>query len=164
MGEDKTPSHRLDAIDLGRLQLAPPLLSLALGFATYAIARGNGSHLLGLAIDRHSLVAALFGVLPTATHTFGFGSLLGISFGPRRRSMYFAVVVWVAIEVIFEFCQIDTLTRAICLNSEAMVHLGSRCSDFLGGTFDPLDLVAAPIGGVFAIIQLRFFPPRGRPR
>lgn len=111
--------------------------ALLLGVLIYLSARATGSSpaALGWLPPVPASWAPLLGPLPSLLHAFAFTLLTTALLGPGRVS--FAALLWAGIDTAFEIAQ-----------HTAFPDTGLR----VGGTFDPLDLLAIAAGAMLAYL------------
>ena len=121
------------------------LLVLAAGVLVYSLDRPTETVLfLPTALSLHAgqahLPPFLGGPLPTFLHTVAFGLMTAAFLRPGPKGWLAASAGWVVVNMVFELAQ----------HPEFAVHTGLG----LPGFFDPLDLLAAMLGGVAAFLLL----------
>lgn len=135
---------------------------LALGALCYLLGRAPGSALLmpqiaSLESVQGSLVGWFPGWLPTYTHTAAFVLLSAVAWpGTHTRYLVYAVV-WIAINVAFEFLQWPGLLAAALGSTPWTEELGESSPAFSllsSGSFDPNDIAAAVAGGLTGFFLL----------
>jgi hypothetical protein len=121
--------------------------ALALGVAVYALDRPPGSvNFLPRAMVRDGgLFGPLAGALPTFLHTLAFASMTAAFLTPTRRALLTACAVWAAIDLAFEVSQHPAFAEATGFG--------------MYGSFDPYDLLAAPLGAAAAYILVKRSSP-----
>lgn len=129
---------RLFALGLG---------ALALGVLVYALDRPAGSVAflpVGMAYDS-GFLGPLAGPLPTFLHALAF-SLMTVAFlDPTQRVRLAACGAWAGINWLFEAAQHPAFKE--------ITGVG------MPGAFDPLDLLAAPLGAMAAFLFIRTLAP-----
>ena len=125
--------------------LALGVAALALGVAVYALDRPPGSvAFLPRALVRDGgMFGPLAGALPTFLHTLAFASMTAAFLAPTRRARLAACAVWTAINLAFEVSQHPAFAETTGFG--------------LYGSFDPYDLLAAPLGAAVAYILMQRF-------
>lgn len=116
---------------------------LAAGVLVYALDRPADSvPFLPAALSLHDghafLPAPLAGLLPTFLHTMAFALMTAAVLGPGPRKAVLAGAAWAAVNMLFEFSQHPLFAKT----------LGAG----MAGTFDGLDLLAAPMGAAAAVL------------
>ena len=117
--------------------------ALALGVAVYALDRPAGSVAFlpaGLAHDS-GILGPFAGPLPTFLHAMAFSLMTATLLAPTLCARLAACGVWVAANWLFEAAQ----------------HPAFRDITGVGmpGAFDPLDMVAAPLGAAMAFLFMQ---------
>jgi hypothetical protein len=129
-------------------RLAMAAAFLAFGTLIYVLARPAADVPFlpaGLVIGAVTLPPAA-GSLPTFFHVLAFALATGAALPPGRHAAAVAALAWVAIDGLFELAQ----------HPLAAGLLGTHWATFrLAGTFDPLDLAMAALGGLAAHGLLR---------
>lgn len=118
--------------------------ALLLGALVYLAARAPGSSAaaLGWLPPLPAAWAPLLGPLPSLLHAFAFTLLTTALLGPRR--VFLAALLWTGIDAAFEIAQHPAIGR-------------------VGGTFDPLDLLAAATGALLAMLFVTRLSRRNAP-
>lgn len=115
----------------------------ALGVAVYALDRPAGSVAFlpaGLMFDG-GFLGPFAGPLPTFIHAMAFSLMTVALLSPTRRARLAACGIWVAANWLFEAAQHPAFTK--------MTGIG------MPGAFDPLDMVAAPLGAAIAFLFMQ---------
>ena len=115
----------------------------ALGVAVYALDRPVGSVAFlpaGLVFDS-GILGPFGGPLPTFIHAMAFSLMTAALLAPTLYARLAACGVWVAANWLFEAAQHPAFTE--------MTGIG------MPGTFDPLDMVAAPLGAAMAFLFMQ---------
>lgn len=125
--------------------LAAALLSLAAGAACYPLLRGTGGGTLPAAVPA--------GQLPAALHALGFALLLLLVLRPWPRWQAPAVAAWAVLLCLAELAQLAAPAGPPPAGTAAAwaAAPGQLLAAHLGGTFDPLDLVASVLGAAAAL-------------
>ena len=96
--------------------------------------------------------------LPGFLHTFAFSILTAVALVPSRSVVAASCVVWVFVNSLFEFGQVDTVAAEITRYTPAWLGnwpvLENLNSYLLAGTFDPVDVVFVVLGGAAAFFTM----------
>ena len=137
-------------------------LALLLGTLVYITDR-DASHVLLIpdlgAWAQGRLFGALGQWLPSFVHPLAFSLVTAAWLAPSAKPRYGACAAWGAVNIAFETGQHPQLSRPwadALLSGEARVPLIQPLARyFVGGTFDPGDIVAAVLGSLAAAAVLR---------
>ncbi|MDH5527020.1 MAG: hypothetical protein OEY97_06880 [Nitrospirota bacterium] len=138
MARDRTTAHEPSALPA----LTAGSAALLLGALVYLSARAPGSSpaALGWLPPLSSFWTPLLGQFPSLLHAFAFTLLTTVLLGTRR--VIFSALLWAGIDAAFEIAQHPVIGG-------------------VGGTFDPLDLLAIATGAGLAILFLTRSPQEG---
>lgn len=130
------------------------LVGLLVGGAVYVLDRPADSTLLFLPSIHIDAGASAFGALGTAlpsfAHTFAFILFTAASLRPDLRHAGWIVAAWLGVESAFELGQLEAVA-GMTAGPPVLRWF------FVGGVFDPLDLVAIALGGAAAALTIVFF-------
>lgn len=132
--------------------------ALVVGSLVYMLDRPPDSAAFFSAISLSQRVPGVFGSvgdsLPTFVHAFSFSILTALCLGPGKRAFFSACATWFAIDCAFEIGQhpqiAGHLVPFIPHWFERLPLLEHADSYFVGGTFDPWDLVSIAAGATAA--------------
>ena len=115
-------------------------VALAAGVLYYAGARG--------AEPLAPALGAWGGSLPTLLHSAAFALLALAVSAPWPRLAPWVCAGWLAVEAGFELLQLGAIARFL----EGVLTVPQWLRTYLDGTFDPLDVLAASAGVLFAFL------------
>jgi len=138
-------------------------ISLLAAVAVYSFARFHPPELLEPFQATSSILAAqtaLFGSAPSLFYTLSIGLFIGTC-APTLKDARFHCFSWIALAMLLELSQYSTFVEPISTWLETVLSESNWevvRSYWIGGVFDPLDLLATLIGGCIALVLLRQLP------
>ena len=135
---------------------------LATGAAVYVLDRAPELSLVGSTISFFHLKVTAFGAigqnLPSFAHVFAFVLFTAALLDGKRLTNLGVCLGWLAVDVGFELGQHPQFAESIAKTIPAwFAHipiLDRTTMYFLGGTFDPLDLLFAALGALTAYVVI----------
>ena len=144
---------------INRLQVALGFLGLLAGLALYLVDRGGNVYFLaviGMAETadpwKPPLLRVAGGCLPAYLHVFSFSLLSAGLIACGKRGCLIVCGIWLGVNLLFELGQYYASTAANLVPRwfDGVFLFDHVRTYFLGGTFDPLDLLACLAGAASA--------------
>lgn len=138
------------------------VMALIIGVLVYLVDRQADVYFLSGTSASINSLPQLFGDigrnLPSFVHCYAFILMTVVCLTLRRSHVYIACAGWLAIEILFELGQHPQLKLHLASLIpewfDRIPVLESSTGFFLNGYFDPLDILAATLGAVAALLTI----------